>query len=194
MEKLKYYLPSIIFNIAEILVIFLAGKLLGLKLEIMLIIFGTFVTIRISIGGALHYKSPYKCAIWSLLVFLSLFVLTDVGIIVSLIMTIFCAYILTTKGNIQDGLMWKGRETKYSDIEEYIKYNSMETKLIEYEEKLKSRDNLTYLIYKYRFKDKMTFSQISEPLDLENPRIVEKLEQIADKKSAIFLCSRTREN
>jgi hypothetical protein len=55
----------------------------------------------------------------------------------------------------------------------------METKLIEYENKLKDKDNLTYLIYKYRFKDKMTFAEISERLDLENPRIVEKLEQIA---------------
>ena len=179
MKKLKYYLPSIIFNVAEILVIFLAGKLLGLKLEIMLLIFGMFVTIRISLGGALHYKSPYKCAVWSLLVFLSLFVLTNVGLWVSLIMATFCAYVLTTKGNIEDGLMWKGNETKYSDIEDYIKYNSMETNLIEYEEKLKKQDNLTYLIYKYRFKDRMTFSQISERLDLESPRIAEKLEQIA---------------
>lgn len=179
MEKIKYYLPSIIFNCAEVLVIFLAGKLLGLKLDMMLVIFGTFVTIRISLGGALHYKSPYKCAIWSLLVFLSLFVLTNVGFGVSVIMAIFCAFVLTTKGDINDAFMWKGKDTKYSDIDEYIKYNSMETKVIEYEEKLKSQDNLTYLIYKYRFKDKMTFSQIGERLDLENPRIAEKLDQIA---------------
>ena len=179
MEKLKYYLPSIIFNVAEVLVIFLAGKLLGLRLEIMLIIFGIFVTVRITLGGALHYKSPYKCAVWSLLIFLSLFVLTNVGLVVSIIMAVFCAFVLTTKGNIQDGLMWKGKETKYADIDEFIKYNSMETKLIEYEEKLKNQDNLTYLIYKYRFRDNMTFAQISERLDLENPRIAEKLEQIA---------------
>lgn len=170
---------SIIFNLAEILVIILAGKSLGLKLEIMLIILSIFVMIRISLGGAMHYKSPYKCAIWSLLVFLSLFVLTNVGIGVSIIMAIFCAFILTTKGDINDALMWKGKDTNYTDIEEYIKYNSMQTKLIEYEDKLKSQDNLTYLIYKYRFKDKMTFAQISERLDLENPRIVEKLNQIA---------------
>lgn len=179
MKKISYYIPSIIFNIAEVLVIFLAGKLLGCKLELMLVIFGLFVTIRISLGGAMHYKSPYKCAVWSLLVFLSLFVLTNVGWLVSVIMSVFCAIILTTKGDIIDTFMWKGKNTKYYDIEEYIKYNSMQTKLIEYEEKLKNQDNLTYLIYKYRFRDKMTFSQISERLDLENPRIVEKLEQIA---------------
>jgi hypothetical protein len=174
-----FNLPSIIFNLAEVLVIILTGKLLGLKLEIMLIIIGIFVMIRISIGGALHYKSPYKCSIWSLLIFLSLFVLTNVGFGVSIIMAIFCAFILTTKGNINDAFMWKGKNTKYNDIEEYIKYNSMQTKLIEFEDKLKKQDNLTFLIYKYRFKDKMTFSEINERLEIENPRIVEKLEQIA---------------
>lgn len=179
MKKIMFSLPSIIFNLAEVGVIILAGKLLQLKLEVMLIIMSTFVMIRISIGGAMHYKSPYKCAIWSLLVFLSLFVLTNVGFGVSIIMAIFCAFILTTRGDINDAFMWKGKDTKYADIEEYIKYNSMETKLIEYEEKLKNQDNLTFLIYKYRFKDKMTFSQISERLELENPRIVEKLNEIA---------------
>jgi hypothetical protein len=70
MKKFKYYLPSIIFNIAEVGVIILTGILLQLKIEIMLLILSIFCMIRISIGGALHYKSPYKCAIWSLLVFL----------------------------------------------------------------------------------------------------------------------------
>lgn len=177
--KKMFNLPSIIFNLAEVGVILLAGRLLQLKLEIMLMIMVIFVMIRITLGGAMHYKSPYKCAIWSLLVFLSLFTLTNVGLGVSIIMAIFCAFILTTRGDINDAFMWKGKESKYADIEEYIKYNSMETKLIEYENKLKDKDNLTYLIYKYRFKDKMTFSQMSERLDLDNPRIVEKLEQIA---------------
>lgn len=124
MNKIMLKLPSIIFNLAEVLVIILAGKLLGLKLEIILIVLFSFVSVRITIGGAMHYKSPYKCAVWSLLVFLSLFVLTNVGWLVSIIMSVFCAIILTTKGDINDGLMWKGKNTKYYDIEEYIKYNS----------------------------------------------------------------------
>ena len=50
MEKLKYYLPSIIFNVAEISVIFLAGKLLGLKIGEMLLILIVFVMIRMTVG------------------------------------------------------------------------------------------------------------------------------------------------
>ena len=74
MGKIKYYLPSIIFNAAEVSVIILAGKLLGLKLGEMLLILSVFIMIRMTVGKAMHYKSPYKCAIWSLLIFLSLFV------------------------------------------------------------------------------------------------------------------------
>lgn len=179
MKKILYYLPSIIFNVAEVSVIFLVGNLLKLRLEIMLLIFVTFVMIRITLGGALHYKSPYNCAIWSLLVFLSLFSLAHAGWIISIIMTIFCAFILTTRGDINDSFMWKGRESKYKDIDEYIRYNSMNDELIEFERKLKKQDNLLFLIYKYKFKDHLTFSEMSEKLDLDNPRIAEKLEQIA---------------
>jgi hypothetical protein len=179
MKKLKNYIPSIIFNFAEISVIFLVGRLLKLKLEEMLVIFLVFVMIRISLGGAMHYKSPYKCAIWSLLVFLSLFSLAKAGWIISIIMTVFCAFILTTKGNINDGLMWKGKRSNYADIEEFIKYNEMEDKLIDFEKKLKDKDDLLFLLYKYRFKENYTFAEISERTGLENPRIAEKLEQIA---------------
>lgn len=75
--------------------------------------------------------------------------------------------------------MWKGKDSKYKDIEEYIKYNSMSNELIEFEKKLKEQDNLLFLIYKYKFKEGMTFTEMSEKLSLDNPRIVEKLDKIA---------------
>lgn len=55
----------------------------------------------------------------------------------------------------------------------------MDDKLLEFERKLKEQDNLLFLLYKYRFKENLTFAEISEKLDLENPRIVEKLNTIA---------------
>ena len=180
MKKIMYYLPSIIFNVAELSIIALIGMLLELSIKEMLIIFCLFVIIRMSLGDAIHYKDWYKCMIWSTLVFLSLFVLAKSGIILSIIMTVFCAYILTGKGNINDTFLWKGNNTKYSDIEEYIKFNSLSDELIQFEKKLKDTDNLSFLIYKYRFKEKLTFAEISDKLNgLDNPRISEKLENIA---------------
>jgi ABC-type uncharacterized transport system substrate-binding protein len=106
-------------------------------------------------------------------------VLFKVDLYVSILITIFDAYLLTGRANVEDMFMWKGKSSKHQDVFDYIKHNSLDNSIIEFERKLKEQDNLAYLIYKYRFKDKMTFAQMSERLDLENPRIAEKLEQIA---------------
>ena len=50
---------------------------------------------------------------------------------------------------------------------------------MEFEEKIKNRDNVDYLIYKYRLKDGKTFGEISELLDMDGPRIVERLDRVA---------------
>lgn len=179
MKKILLYLPSIIFNVAEIGVIVLIGTLLKLPLEYMTFIFILFAMLRMSLGGAMHYKDWYKCMIWSTLVFLSLFTVAKADIILCILSTIFCAYVLTNKGNIRDIFMWKGKSSKYNDIDDFIKYHSLDTKLIEFENKIKEQDDLDYLIYKYRFKDNLTFTEISDKLDISNPRIVEKLDKIS---------------
>ena len=95
------------------------------------------------------------------------------------IMSVFFSIILSSKGNIEDAFMWKGKNTNYADIEEFIKYNEYDTRLIEFENKLKEQTGIEYLLYKYRFKQGLSYSQISEKLDIETPRIAEKLEKIA---------------
>ena len=178
-EKILLYLPSIVFNVVELGVIALIGTLLKLPIETMIMIFIIFAIIRTSLGGAMHYKDWYRCMIWSALVFLSLFVLAKANLIICILMTIFCACILTKRGNIADIFMWKGRNTKYADVDEYIKYNLLDDKLIEFEKKIQEQDKLDYLIYKYRFKDNLTFEQIADKLDIGTPRVSEKIEKIA---------------
>lgn len=112
---------------------------------------------------------------------LSLFVLLKIDLVVSIMFAIFAAFIMTGKSNILDMYLWKNSEepSKYHDIIEYIKYNELDDKLLEFERKIKERDNLEYLLYKYRFKEGRTFNEISELLDIDNPRIVEHLDKIA---------------
>jgi len=181
MKKVLNLLPSIIFNLAESLVIILIGFWLNLDTKEILMILLLFSITRMRLGGAMHYKDWYRCLIWSTLVFLSLFIVAKAGTILSIIMTVFCAYILTGKGNINDTFLWKApnAKSKYSDIEDYIKFNLLDDKLLDVEKKLQQQDKLDYLIYKYRFKDNLTFNEISEKLDLPNVRIVERLDKIA---------------
>lgn len=112
---------------------------------------------------------------------LSLFVILKVDLTVSVLFAIFSAFIMTGKSNINDLYLWNNgsENSKYKDVQEFIKYNEFDSKLIEFEDKIRERNSLEYLIYKYRFKDNKTFSEISDLLDMDNPRIVEHLDKIA---------------
>lgn len=176
---MKLKILIILFNIVEMIVVYLTGRLLNLPNEVIFTIMLLFIIVRMTLGRPLHYKSPYKCFIMTLLVFLSMFVVFHVNLYVSILFTIFDAFLLTGKGNIDDMFMWCGRTSKYQDIIEFVKYNAFNEKLIKFENALKEQDNLSYLIYKYRFKDNLTFEQISERLDLDNPRISEIQDNVA---------------
>ena len=179
MEKVKNIVSTIIFNIAETALIFLVGMLLQLEIRDIVLVMLCFMVSRGFFGKALHFKTWYRCLVWSLLILLSLFLILKVDLVISILFTVFSAFIMTGRSNINDMYLWKGTSTKYADIEEYIKYNSMNNTLLEFERKLKEQDGLLFLLYKYRFKDNLTFSEISERLDMDNPRIVEKLDKIA---------------
>lgn len=181
MEWLKENLGTLVFNIAETVVIFLIGKTINLPIEYILFIMITFMISRGAFGKALHFKTWYRCLIWSSLIMLSLFVLLRIDFKLSIIFAIFSAFIMTGRSNIKDMYLWynNNETSKYQDIKDFIKYNEFDSNLLEFEKKLKDRDNLEYLIYKYRFKENKTFSDISELLDMDSPRIVEHLDKIA---------------
>ena len=182
MNNIKFlnYLKVILFNIAEIIIVFLLGNIFNVEINIRIMFMVLFFLTRMIIGKPKHYSKAYKCAIWSILVFLSLYSLSSLDFIVIVLLTIFTGFISTGRADINDMFMWKGKDTKYRDIEEYIKYNSMSDELIEFERKLKEKDGISFLIYKYRFREGLSFNEISEKLDgMDNPRIAERLGQIA---------------
>ena len=180
-KKIRNFISTLIFNVAETALIFLIGLLLKLPIEHILTIMFTFMVSRGFFGKVLHFKSWYRCLIWSLLIMLSLFLILKVDLIVSILFAIFSAFIMTGKSNIKDMYLWNNHNepSKYQDIMDFIKYNPMDDKLLLFEKKLKDIDSVEYLIYKYRFKDNKTFKEISELLDMDGPRIVEKLDKVA---------------
>ena len=175
----KKFLFSLFFNIIETIIIFMIGLIFNLNASFIIVLMVTFFLTRLLCGQPKHYNKWYRYFVWSLLTFTSVYALTDLHIIATILLTIFAGFIATGRADINDLYQWKGKSSKYSDIEEYIKYNSMNDTLLEFERKLKAQDNLLFLLYKYRFKENLTFAEISEKLDLDNPRIVEKLNTIA---------------
>lgn len=181
MKKYKNIVKNLIFNLAETILIFLIGRLLNLPIKLVTLIILTFIISRGCFGKALHFKDWYRCLVWSTLIMLTLFLILKVDLTISILFAIFSAFIMTGKSNIKDIYLWNSKnQSKYKDIEEYVRYNSVNSKLLEFEDNLKKRDELLYLIYKYKFIEKLTFNQISARLnDMENARIAEKLDQIA---------------
>lgn len=175
----KSFLFSLFFNIMETIIIFMIGLIFNVSHNEIIVLMLTFFFTRLLCGKPKHYATWYRCLVWSLLVFTSLFALTDLHILVVLLLTVFTGYIATGRADISDVYMWKGKSSKNKDVEEYIKYHPLDDKLLEFENKLKQQDNLSYLLYKYRYKENLSFTEIADKIDLDTPRVSEQIDKIA---------------
>lgn len=102
LKKICYYIPTIVFNVSEIVIIFIIGYLLQIPINQITLIFLTFVFTRILLKQQLHYKDWRKCLLGTSLLFISFFIVAKSSIVISIIVTIFAGIIMTTKGNIDE--------------------------------------------------------------------------------------------
>lgn len=179
-NKVITFVKILIFNIVETIIIFLLGNIFNVEMNIRIMFMVTFFLTRMVIGKPKHYNKAYKCCLWSSLVFLSLYSLSSLDLLATILLTIFTGFISTGRADINNMYMWKGKETKNKDIEDYIKYHPLEDKLLEFENKLKQQDSVLFLIYKYRYKENKSFAEISRLLgDMSTCDISNKLDGIA---------------
>ncbi len=166
MKKIFYYLPSIIFNTVEVSIIFIVGFLLNIPFKDLLVIFMVFVLMRINFGDAMHYKDWKLCMLWSTILFFELFLVTKVGYYIAILVSVFCAYILTKRGNINDGFMWKGKSSKYDALKQYIVNNPNCEILKQYELYWKDNYELRYDIFNLYFREQKSYDYIIKIKDL----------------------------
>lgn len=175
----KKFWVSLFFNILETIIVYMIGLIFKVSHNEIIVIMITFFFTRLLCGKPKHFATWYRCFVWSLLVSTSLFALTDLHIFVILLLSAFTGYLSTGKADINDMYMWKGKSSKNKDVEEYIKYHPLDDKLLEFENKLKQQDNLSYLLYKYRYKENLSFTEIADKIDLDTPRVSEQIDKIA---------------
>lgn len=106
MKVNKEAIQAIIFNIAETVLIFLIGLTLGLNIINVLFLMLVFMISRGCFGTTLHFKEWYKCLVWSFLILFSLFTVLKISLPISIVFTIFAAFIMTGKANINDMYLW----------------------------------------------------------------------------------------
>lgn len=174
MDKLKKILPTLIFNIVETLVIFMCGIALNLEIKYVLTIMLTFMISRGFFGRALHFKTWYRCLIWSTFIMLSLFVLLKVDLILSILFAIFSAFIMTGKSNIKDMYMWTGKVSKYDALKDFVAISPNHPILLEHEEYWRRNYPMRYEIFKMYFRENKTYQEIADIKGFDDNTITKK--------------------
>lgn len=174
MDKLKKILPTLIFNIVETLVIFMCGIALNLEIKYVLTIMLTFMISRGFFGKALHFKTWYRCLIWSTFIMLSLFVLLKVDLILSILFAIFSAFIMTGKSNIKDMYMWTGKVSKYDALKDFVAISPNHPILLEHEAYWRKNYPIRYEIFKMYFRENKTYQEIANIKGFDDNTITKK--------------------
>ena len=174
MDKLKKILPTLIFNIVETLIIFMCGIALNLEIKYVLVIMLTFMISRGFFGKALHFKTWYRCLIWSTFIMLSLFVLLKVDLILSILFAIFSAFIMTGKSNIKDMYMWTGKISKYDALKDLVAISPNHPILLEHEEYWRKNYPIRYEIFKMYFRENKTYQEIADIKGFDDNTITKK--------------------
>lgn len=179
MKNKLWNIPSIIFNLLETFLILLVGWMLNLNSKDIILIVVLFVSGRIFLKGAMHYKSWKKCLIWTLLLMTSLFILVKIDIYIAIYMTLFSAYIVTERANVKDGYMYYKdvrREGKYREMERFVEDNINSQEVKKFKDKLRKINTIYkdrykkdfYCVYELKFKEGKSFEEIKQRTNISD--------------------------
>lgn len=174
MERFKNIVSTIIFNIAETFLIFLVGRMLGLEINNILIVMLSFMVSRGFFGKSLHFKTWYRCLVWSLLILLSLFLILKIDLRISILFTIFSAFIMTGKSNINDMYLWSGKSSKYDALKDFVSLAPNNPIILEHEAYWMKNYPMRYEIFKLYFRENKTYSEIINLKNLSDNTIIKK--------------------
>lgn len=174
MERIKNIISTIIFNIAETILIFLVGRMLGLEINNILIVMLCFMISRGCFGKTLHFKTWYRCLVWSLLILLSLFLILKIDLRVSILFTIFSAFIMTGKSNINDMYLWSGKSSKYDALKDFVSLAPNNPIILEHEAYWMKNYPMRYEIFKLYFRENKSYSEIINLKNLSDSTIIKK--------------------
>ena len=172
MNKKYWNLPSMIFNIIETLLLILFAFLLKVTIKDMLIIFFTFQIGRSYFKLPKHYKAWQKCLIWTLTIFLSLFVVARVDVSVGIMCAVFTSYILSGKSDINDIYMWSGRVSKYDALRDFVGISPNNPIILDYENYWRVNYPLRYEMFQLFYRERKSYEEIRRIKDYDENNII----------------------
>lgn len=181
-KKLETFLSTIV-EFIEFFIMYLIGYfILKVGTKEIITIFLTFIVSRFSIGKAGHYKiEEYfdngwkRCFFWTSSLILSLCILTELGMLIALLFTIFTVFIISGWANINDmTLGWKRNELN-ERVLEWTKFNLNNKELMKYKEQLKQNDGKKYHIFQYYFEEGYSQNLIAKLMGIDVQRVGEEI-------------------
>lgn len=183
-KNIYILIANVVINISWV---FLLGLFINKSIQNTLIIIIVW-SISLKMGKAKHYSSPLKCFLMQVMLFTSIYISTYINIYVAVLFTVYSKFLFSgnadieteeEKPSIKDLTLWKPvNESVHQPLIEYLKYNAICDEYLKAEELLKQKvDTKTYLIYKRKFIDGLSYEKISEEFDMPNPRIKECLDK-----------------
>lgn len=148
--------------------------MLGLETNNIIIVMLCFMISRGFFGKSLHFKTWYKCLVWSLLILLSLFLILKIDLKVSILFTIFSAFIMTGKSNINDMYLWSGKSSKYDALKDFIAMSPNNPIILEHEEYWRKNYFMRSEIFKLYFRENKRYDEIRELKDLPDNTVIKR--------------------
>lgn len=146
--KVLKFLRVLIFNIVETIIVFFLGRIFNVDINTRIMFMVIFFLTRMIIGEPKHYKKAYQCALWSSLVFLSLYSLTSLDLLAIIILTIFAGFISTGRADINGIYMWSGKLSKYEALKDFVSLSPNNPILLEHEDYWRKNYPIRYKIFK----------------------------------------------
>ena len=172
--KVKNLIRVLLFNIIETITIFMIGLTLKINYNYIIALMIIFFLTRMLCGQPKHYKKAYLCFIWSTLTFTSVYLLTDLHILVTILLTIFSGFIATGKSDINDLYMWKGSNSKYIALIDIVAFSPNNPTILEHEEYWRKNYPMRFEIFRLYFRERKTYEDIMELKDLPDSKLIQR--------------------
>lgn len=172
--KVKQFIRVLLFNIIETITIFMIGLTLKINYNYIIALMIIFFLTRMLCGQPKHYKKAYLCFIWSTLTFTSVYLLTDLHILVTILLTIFSGFIATGRSDINDLYMWKGSNSKYIALIDIVAFSPNNPTILEHEEYWRKNYPMRFEIFRLYFRERKTYEDIMELKDLPDSKLIQR--------------------
>lgn len=101
------------------------------------------------------------------------------SLVLSTLLCVLGCYATSTFPNRQEskGKLFFGRKSengRYADLHRFVKFNPTDKRLCQYEDRLKETDMFTYYIFKYIFRDGLTWDETMDRLDIYERKELDK--------------------